>query len=108
MQADYCTVGLLFVLQVLKATAEKFPDFVSSNLAPGVMEAFEFHSRLWSAKHPGQPLPKGKAQAWDNPQEGATCLFAPRGAASIHCAVLVAKLTHNLRRVCCLFYRSQC
>lgn len=54
-------VGLFCLLQVLKVTAEKFPDFVSSNLAPGVLEAFEFQSRLWSAKHPGQPLPKGEA-----------------------------------------------
>jgi hypothetical protein len=48
-------------MQVLKNASEKFPDFVASNLAPGVLEAFNFQSRLWAAKHSGQPLPKGEA-----------------------------------------------
>jgi hypothetical protein len=46
--------------QVLKGVAATFPDFVVSNLGQGVTEAFDFQSRLWAAKHPGQPLPKGK------------------------------------------------
>lgn len=60
-QTETCALPLSVVaLQVLKGAAEKFPDFVASNLAAGVLEAFDFQSRLWAAKHPGQPLPKGE------------------------------------------------
>jgi hypothetical protein len=43
----------------LKTAADKYSDFVAGQLAPGVVEAYQFQSRLWAAKHPGQPLPKG-------------------------------------------------
>eukprot|EP00775_Hariotina_reticulata_P010526 gene10526-10686_t len=45
--------------RVLKTAADKYSDFVAGQLAPGVIEAYQFQSRLWAAKHPGQPLPKG-------------------------------------------------
>ena len=48
------------VLQVLKGAAEKYADFVGSGVSEGVTEAFTFHKRLWLAKHPGQPLPRGE------------------------------------------------
>jgi hypothetical protein len=54
--------------QVLKGVAATFPDFVVSNLGQGVTEAFDFQSRLWAAKHPGQPLPKGKHGKQPHPQ----------------------------------------
>jgi hypothetical protein len=45
---------------VLKGAAEKYADFVGSGVSEGVTEAFAFHKRLWLAKHPGQPLPRGE------------------------------------------------
>eukprot|EP00879_Flechtneria_rotunda_P021854 GHRR01023045.1.p1 GENE.GHRR01023045.1~~GHRR01023045.1.p1 ORF type:complete len:588 (+),score=234.95 GHRR01023045.1:158-1921(+) len=45
-------------LKVLKEAASKYTEFVAKELAPGVLEAFSFQSRLWGTKHPGQPLPK--------------------------------------------------
>jgi hypothetical protein len=56
----HCTAGPFMLLQVLKDAACKHPDFVATNLGPGVLEAFNFQSRLWAAKHPGKPMPKGE------------------------------------------------
>lgn len=50
----------LHASQALRSAAEKYTEYVLNQLAPGVSEAFNFQSRLWNAKHPGQPLPKSE------------------------------------------------
>lgn len=45
--------------QVLKSASDKYTEYVAQQLPQGVLEAFSFQSRLWEAKHPGQPLPRG-------------------------------------------------
>jgi hypothetical protein len=47
-------------LQVLQMACQKYNEYITNLLAPGVAAAYYFQRGLWSAKHRGQPLPKSE------------------------------------------------
>ncbi|WIA08603.1 hypothetical protein OEZ85_008032 [Tetradesmus obliquus] len=45
-------------LKVLQMACQKYNEYITNLLAPGVAAAYHFQRGLWLAKHRGQPLPR--------------------------------------------------